>query len=994
MVIKPITLFLTSLNRVDRLQRLRLLIALHSVVAAFRQRVMTRNYLYCGWYGALQTLFSILLISLVFESMSNTSNAQAPITSSGLNTQVSQSSTNPLQYDITGGTRPGGGLNLFHSFGEFGVPTNHVANFLNSASLPTANILGRVTGGNPSNIFGTIQTTGFGAANLFLMNPAGIVFGPNAFLNVGGSVSFTTADYLRLTDGVKFNAIPGPQDALISTAPVAAFGFLGANPGAITVQGSQLAVSEGKTFSLVSGNIDVKASTHINGGTPQPALLSAPGDQINLVSLASPGEILTTITPTQIDNPTNGGTSFGTISFSDGARLDTSANTAGHVVIRGGQFLMNDASITAMAMDGPPVKPESSAVVPTIVIRANHVSLANGAHITADSQASARAGDIIFQVDTLTTKAGVNAIQLTPNDPKTVNGNLIGSDSRSPSSTGGAAGNITIEGMGGHDTAASTVLLRDTTITSRVFGGTPDTPRSSITINADALVLTNEGLEAGRAATLVATTIGPAPAGNIVLNVNTFQGNVLPDETPIQGAKTVFIVTSNNVGDMAGSTGTITISGIRPESTDAAKLVALNNTFISAGADGGTAKTAPGHIVVTADTLSVSNDTGIITTTFGQATTPAGNIALNVNTLRAQTNPNGTPITGKPQVFIVSLSESGQAGSISISGVQPQSTDAAKQVTLNHIELNTVVLGGHATITPATITVRADSIHISNNKNIKTDTRGAAPAGGIVFEGATFLADRGSKISTTSSGEGPGGNISIAAGQSVTLDGGTLITAGSTGPGNAGSIAINAGSHFLSQNSSLTTQASQASGGNITIEATDAIRLVNSQINTSVQGGPTTAGGNITLDPAVVTLQNSKVLAQAVQGQGGNINITAGTFLADQTSVVDASSQFGLSGNVNIQSPVSSLSGTLAALPNRLLQTQPLLNQRCAAGPTSRASSFIVAGRDMLPTEPGGWLLSPLAVVSQEMPQQGLQRAIDNPSAFRNSSPLIGQCGH
>ena len=156
-----------------------------------------------------------------------------------------------MQYDITGGTRAGN--NLFHSFGDFGVPTNNIANFLNNTSLQTSNILSRVTGGNPSNILGTIQTTGFGSANLFLMNPAGIVFGPNAALNVGGSVSFTTADYLRLADGGRFTAIPGPQDASISSAPVAAFGFLGSNPGAITVQGSQLSVTPGQSISLVGG---------------------------------------------------------------------------------------------------------------------------------------------------------------------------------------------------------------------------------------------------------------------------------------------------------------------------------------------------------------------------------------------------------------------------------------------------------------------------------------------------------------------------------------------------------------------------------------------------------------------------------------------------------------------------------------------------------------------------------------------------------------------
>ena len=123
----------------------------------------------------------------------------APITPSGLDTQVNLSTvqtSGKVQYDITGGTRAG--TNLFHSFGDFDAPNNSIANFLNDSGLTTSNILGRVTGGNSSTILGTIQTTDFGNANLFLMNPAGIVFGPTATLNVGGSVTFTTADYLRL----------------------------------------------------------------------------------------------------------------------------------------------------------------------------------------------------------------------------------------------------------------------------------------------------------------------------------------------------------------------------------------------------------------------------------------------------------------------------------------------------------------------------------------------------------------------------------------------------------------------------------------------------------------------------------------------------------------------------------------------------------------------------------------------------------------------------
>src|SRR5215472_12973784 len=156
----------------------------------------------------LQTLGSLLL-RISYMLIADQAFAAAPITPSGLNTQVTLSATPPpgkVQYDITGGTRPGGGTNLFHSFGNFNVPSNNIANFLNNSGLATSNILGRVTGGNISNIFGTIQTTGFGNANLFMMNPAGFLFGPNATINVGGMVSFTSADYLRLADGVRFTA--------------------------------------------------------------------------------------------------------------------------------------------------------------------------------------------------------------------------------------------------------------------------------------------------------------------------------------------------------------------------------------------------------------------------------------------------------------------------------------------------------------------------------------------------------------------------------------------------------------------------------------------------------------------------------------------------------------------------------------------------------------------------------------------------------------------
>src|SRR5262249_23950514 len=104
----------------------------------------------------------------------------------GLSTQVTQFGQ---RYDITGGTPSGG--NMFHSLALFNVGrtngVNDVANFTNTNGLVVRNIISRVTDG-PSNISGAIQTSNYPGANLFLVNPAGIVFGPSASITVPGSV--------------------------------------------------------------------------------------------------------------------------------------------------------------------------------------------------------------------------------------------------------------------------------------------------------------------------------------------------------------------------------------------------------------------------------------------------------------------------------------------------------------------------------------------------------------------------------------------------------------------------------------------------------------------------------------------------------------------------------------------------------------------------------------------------------------------------------------
>jgi len=176
------------------------------------------------------------------------------------------------------------------------------------------------------------------------------------------------------------------------------------------------------------------------------------------------------------------------------------------------------------------------------------------------------------------------------------------------------------------------------------------------------------------------------------------------------------------------------------------------------------------------------------------------------------------------------------------------------------------------------------------------------------------------------------------------------------------------------QDSTIKTEAAQAGGGNIEIQAGNLVQLSNSTVSTSVLGGAG-SGGNITIDPNTVILQNSQILAQAVQGSGGNINITTNLLLPDSTSVISASSQFGQQGTVVIQSPISPAGGKIVPLGQKPLMATTLLGQRCAALAGGNISSFTVGGRDALPAEPGSWMSSPLAFSIVESDQGAAKEA-------------------
>ena len=184
------------------------------------------------------------------------------------------------------------GVNLFHSFSEFNIGEGGAAYFTNPGGIE--NILTRVTGNNPSRIFGVLGTFGDSSPNLFLMNPNGILFGPNASLDIEGSFFATTADAIRLGDAGLFSATEPAKSNLLTVNPSAfLFNAIAAQPilnqsQAASVIGQPnsnngspgLQVRAGQTLGLVGGDV------RLEGGN-----LTAAGGRIELGSVAGIGEV-------------------------------------------------------------------------------------------------------------------------------------------------------------------------------------------------------------------------------------------------------------------------------------------------------------------------------------------------------------------------------------------------------------------------------------------------------------------------------------------------------------------------------------------------------------------------------------------------------------------------------------------------------------------------------------------------------------------------------
>ncbi|MGH9786886.1 MAG: beta strand repeat-containing protein, partial [Terriglobia bacterium] len=392
-----------------------------------------------------------------------------------------------------------------------------------------------------------------------------------------------------------------------------------------------------------------------------------------------------------------------------------------------------------------------------------------------------------------------------------------------------------------------------------------------------------------------------------------------------------------------------------------------------------------GAIMAKVGILNLTGDASISSSSSATASGAAGSVTIQglaspadsvtVTSSSLQTSAANTGRGGSIAVDAgtITLNNSNVSASVKDFDNSPGSTDSATSglgnVTLTASSVNmtggaiNAETSGSRNAGNITLATTGNTVTLSGGSHISSSSTGtmanAGDAGSVTINAGNSFQSSGSTVAT-SAAQGQGGDITINAGQSVTLNNNSSISASSSGPGNAGDIVINAGQNYTSTNSSVTTEAANAGGGNITVKATDIVFLTNSQLSASVLGG-SGGGGDITIDPQFVILQNSQILAQAILGTGGNISITTNLFLPDSLSIVDASSQFGVNGNVTIQSPISQAGGKIVPLSNMPLETTALLGQRCAAlAAGGQFSSFVMTGRDVLPTEPGSWLTSPL----------------------------------
>ena len=858
-----------------------------------------------------------------------TNAAKAQVTTDGtINTQVTQ--TGNVAEIIGGETR---GDNLFHSFQDFSVGTGNEAFFNNASDI--SNIFSRVTGGNISNIDGLIRANG--SANLFLINPAGILFGENARLDLGGSFYGSSASSILFENG-EFSADLDNPPLLTINAPIG-LSFRD-NPGDIvnrsTANGVGLEVNPGQRITFVGGNIDFE------GGR-----IRTPGGNIELGGLSEAG----------------------TVSFNQDGSLFFTEN-----VIKGDLNFLGLSKLDVVGTGGGNVT-LTAQNLNSSVEGFDFVNSLIIAGIAANSTSTtAQAGTILIDV----------AENITLDSSRILN-EVFAEAVGDLGNTTIIAGNLTLtngttlltntQGIG--NAGAIDIAVRDN-IT--VDGENPDGSVSNISsqvavsANGDAgsINIATTNIEFTNGGSIFANTSGSGNAGNVNITATdtvTFDGETA-NGLPGGIVSVVLPGSEGRSGDFNITTGNLNF-------TNGARI---DNSTEGIG--------DAGNVNIAADTITFSGETRNTVTPDGSGGAFIGGVVSSViSEVRAGATGNGGDVIIATDNLnfrnggriSVNTESQGNAGSIAITASDTITFEGNSEV-FNLASGVTTRVGTEAVGEGGTINLTANNVNFRNGGRVDASTLGSGNAGSVnitAFDTINF--DGNTEGFSFPSGiyanalitNGNGGNVNIISDRLIIENGGTIevsnfdsISGLNPGTGEPGNIAIEANSIDLIDRARIdaATQSETGESGTINLQVAEDITLRNNS-TISARAFENANGGNLTIDARFIVAfpQNNDIIANAVGGDGGNINITTeGIFglsersstIANETNDIDASSELNLDGTVEIVAPdVNALVDT-AELPSNPVDNEQTTAQACRTDQGTARNNLVIKGKGGVPAEP------------------------------------------
>lgn len=650
--------------------------------------------------------------------------------------------------------------NLFHSFRDFSLPNGGSAYFDNAADI--VNIFSRVTGGNISNIDGLIRANN---ANLFLINPAGIIFGAGARLDIGGSFYGSTADSILFEDG-ELSATDFDNPPLITiNAPIGL--NLRDNPAPIIIRNSSLTVSPRQNFNLIGGDIE------LNTGT-----IEVTEGSIELISLFQAGTIVI-----DEDNNFNIPENLERANINlDNFRVRVVANStnSGEINLTGRTLsLSNEADlINATGTIGNAGNVNLDAT--------DSILINNNSRIFTNTFAQGDAGNVYIKANNTLTLSGINtgifsSAELTPSVDSSLEGSAgnINIEANNISITDGALINSSTFGSGD----AGKITLKAGGIELRGDNSSIFSAVGSLESNAEAtgnggaIELETQTLSLSDGATIVTQTFGAGSAGTIEINaaeaINISGVASFPFlENGERGGFSSGLF-SNTENDATGSGGEIRVTTSRLQIDDGGVINARSRSNAPAGS-----------VFVNADVLEITDGGQILATAFDNGA--AGNINLNISQR------------------------------ILISGIDPNFATRLNSLTKSFGEQE-----AEFSIDP----VSADSgVFASTTASPVEGTTGEI----AIRVGERLELRDGSLISARASGNADGGNISINAADGFVVAfpstdlGGDIVADAPQGKG--GNITIKArGVLGLAENAAFDDAGNRASNGSNDLDATGAV---------------------------------------------------------------------------------------------------------------------------------------------------------------------------